>query len=143
VADSAAALDAGDLERAAERFIDFWTGTGAWARLPAARREPIASSVVNIRAWGTALFNEPTPLAAFSRLHVPVLYMLGKDSPASSRSVGRLLTRVLPRVEVVEFEGAGHMGPITHPELVNDAIARFLARQSKQESRTLTAVAAE
>jgi pimeloyl-ACP methyl ester carboxylesterase len=142
VADAAAALDAGDPERAAQRFIDFWTGTGAWARLPAARREPIASSVVNIRAWGSALFNEATPLDAFSRLNIPVFYMLGKDSPASSRSVGRLLTRVLPQVEVIEFPGVGHMGPITHPELINDAIAAFLARQSQREDATLAMVPA-
>jgi pimeloyl-ACP methyl ester carboxylesterase len=29
---------------------------------------------------------------------------------------------------MVEFEGLGHMGPITHPELVNGAIADFLER---------------
>jgi pimeloyl-ACP methyl ester carboxylesterase len=42
--------------------------------------------------------------------------------------VARLLTRVLPRVEVVGFDALGHMGPITHPEIVNDAIGRFLER---------------
>jgi pimeloyl-ACP methyl ester carboxylesterase len=42
--------------------------------------------------------------------------------------VARLLTRVLPRVEVVEFAGLGHMGPVTHPEVVNEAIRRFLER---------------
>jgi pimeloyl-ACP methyl ester carboxylesterase len=28
----------------------------------------------------------------------------------------------------VEFEALGHMGPITHPDAVNGAIARFLSR---------------
>jgi pimeloyl-ACP methyl ester carboxylesterase len=142
VADAGAAVDAGDLERAAERFIDFWTGTGSWDRTPDVRRAPIASSVADIRAWGGALFDEPTPIAAFSRLNVPVLYMLGKDSPASSRSVGRLLTSVLPRVEVIEFEGVGHMGPITHPEPVNEAITRFLDRQGEETNASPTALAA-
>ena len=32
----------------------------------------------------------------------------------------------LPRVEVLEFAELGHMGPVTHPEQVNAAIARFL-----------------
>jgi pimeloyl-ACP methyl ester carboxylesterase len=31
-------------------------------------------------------------------------------------------------VEVVEFEGLGHMGPVTHPEVVNEAISEFLER---------------
>jgi len=126
VADAATAIDAGDLHTAAERFIDFWMGNGAWARTPESRKEPIADSVANIRAWGKALFDEPTPLAAFSALNIPVLYMLGANSPASSHAVARLLTPVLPHVEVVEFAGVGHMGPITHPDLINDAIAGFL-----------------
>jgi pimeloyl-ACP methyl ester carboxylesterase len=123
-----AALDKGDAAGAAECFIDFWMGKGAWQQMPEPRKKPIASAVGNVRGWGKALFDEPTPLAAFAQLHIPVLYMLGKDSPSVSRGVGRLLTRVLPRVEFVEFEQMGHMGPITHPEVVNDAVARFLQR---------------
>jgi pimeloyl-ACP methyl ester carboxylesterase len=125
-AGAAAALDAGDLSGAAECFIDFWMGKGTWARTTESRKGPIAGSIVNIRGWARALFHEPTPLAAFSNLKVPVLYMMGSDSPASSRSVGQLLIRTLPRVQVVEFKGMGHMGPITHPEAVNEAISRFL-----------------
>ena len=128
VADSGAALDAGNPGAAAERFIDFWMGRGAWARTPEARRAPIMASVANVRGWKDALFDEPTPLAAFAALDVPVLYMTGGRSPASSLAVARLLTKTLPRVEVVEFGELGHMGPVTHPEVVNEAIARFLER---------------
>ena len=128
VAEAAAALDAGNPAGAAQCFIDFWMGTGAWARTPEPRKGPIASSVVNVRRWANALFGEPTPLEAFAALRVPVLFMIGKDSPASSRGVARLLTKTLPRVEVIEFEGLGHMGPVTHPDIVNEAISRFLER---------------
>jgi pimeloyl-ACP methyl ester carboxylesterase len=130
VAAAAAALDAGDLSSAAECFIDFWMGKGTWRRTPESRKGPISASVINVRGWARALFNEPTPLAAFCELNVPVLYMMGSDSPASSRGVGRLLMRALPQVQVVEFNGMGHMGPITHSEAVNEAISRFLERGS-------------
>jgi pimeloyl-ACP methyl ester carboxylesterase len=128
VAGAAAALDAANPDGAAECFIDFWMGEGTWVHTPEPRKGPIAASVTNVRGWARALFNEPAPLAAFSELNVPVLYMIGKDSPASSRGVGRLLIRALPQVQVVEFEGLGHMGPITHSEVVNEAISRFLER---------------
>ena len=95
---------------------------------PEARKPPLAESVVNVRRWAHALFNEPTPLAAFQSLDIPVLYMLGKSSTASAHGVARLLTKALPRVEVMAFDGLGHMGPITHPDPVNEAIARFLER---------------
>ncbi|HBX56894.1 alpha/beta fold hydrolase [Pseudomonas sp. UBA2684] len=123
---SAAALEAGNPERAAECFIDYWMGTGAWAQMPASRKTAIAASVANVRGWAGALLNEPTPLAAFAALPMPVLYLVGQHSPASSRGVARLLTQVLPQVRVVEFEGLGHMGPVTHANTVNAAIAHFL-----------------
>ena len=123
-------LNAGNRNGAAERFIDYWMGAGAWKQTPEPRQPPIAASVVNVRRWAHALMTEPAPLAAFRSLDVPVLYMTGSDSPASSLGVARLLKGALPRVETVEFKGLGHMGPVTHPDVVNEAIARFLARNS-------------
>ncbi|MDQ2928733.1 MAG: alpha/beta hydrolase [Caldimonas sp.] len=128
VAGAAAALDAGNPALAAECFIDYWMGPGAWARMPEPRKGPIARSIVNVGGWANALFGEEAPLQAFAAVDVPTLCMIGKDSPASSRGVARLLTRTLPQVQVIEFEGLGHMGPITHPEIVNEAIAHFLER---------------
>jgi pimeloyl-ACP methyl ester carboxylesterase len=128
VADAAIALDQGNREAAAERFIDYWMGSGSWKQTPENRKPPIAASVVKIRRWAHALFTEPTPLAAFRSLEIPVLYMVGKRSTASARGVARLLTKALPRVELLEFDELGHMGPITHPDPVNEAIAQFFER---------------
>ncbi len=123
---SAAALDAGDRDSAAMHFIDFWMGVGTWAATSEGRRRAISDSMVNVRRWGHALFGEATPVAAFAGLNMPVLFMLGGASPESSRSVGRLLVQVLPRVRIVEFDGVGHMGPVTHREMINAEIAKFL-----------------
>lgn len=128
VTDAGAALDAGNQAAAAERFIDYWMGTGSWKQTPEQRKPSIVASVTNVRRWAHALFKEPTPLKAFRSLAFPVLYMVGKRSTPSAHGVARLLTAALPRVEVVEFENLGHMGPITHPGVVNEAIERFLER---------------
>lgn len=79
------------------------------------------------RVRALALY-EPT-LFALIEADIPVLYMIGKRSTASAHGVARLLAPALPRAEVLEFDRLGHMGPITHPEPVNEAIARFLARE--------------
>jgi pimeloyl-ACP methyl ester carboxylesterase len=136
IADASIALDAGNQDAAAERFIDYWMGTGSWQKTPDRRKAPIAASVKNVRRWGHALFTEPTPLATFRSLNIPVLYMVGTRSTSSALGVAQLLAYELPRVELVEFGELGHMGPITHPALVNDAIARFLERAIL--SRTVT-----
>ena len=102
--------------------------SSARAGTPEPRQTAIGASLVSIRRWAHALFREPPPLAAFGALDVPVLYLVGQRSTAAAHAVARLLVAALPRVERVELEGLGHMGPVSHPEVVNDAIAGFIAR---------------
>jgi pimeloyl-ACP methyl ester carboxylesterase len=126
--DAAAALARGDSDAAGERFIDYWMGAGAWSAMPPARRPAVAHSMHGIGHWAHALFNEPATLSAFAGLGVPVLYLVGGRSPASSLGVFDLLKDALPNVRVQQFDDLGHMGPVTHPGPVNEAIARhFLA----------------
>lgn len=120
------ALDAGDAEAAAAHFIDFWMGGGSWQATPTSRKGPIAESVKNVRRWAHALMTDPTPLAAFTALDMPVLYLVGQDSPESAQAVERALSPQLPNVRVVRVEGWGHMAPITHAEAVNARIAEFV-----------------
>lgn len=126
VRQAAAALDRGDPGGAAEAFIDYWMEPGSWAATPEARQPAIAASIVNVRRWAHALTTEPTPLAAFRRLAVPVLLMVGGRTTASAQAVADLLLTALPQVRLQRFEALGHMGPVTHPESVNAAIADFL-----------------
>jgi pimeloyl-ACP methyl ester carboxylesterase len=123
---SAAALDRGDTESAARHFIDFWTGAGSWSATPPQRRPAITDSIINVRRWAHALLNESTPAHAFAKLDIPILYMLGAQSPEPAHAVARVLLPVLKRVRVVEFPGLGHMAPVTHPEPVNAEVAAFL-----------------
>jgi pimeloyl-ACP methyl ester carboxylesterase len=128
VVESVKALERGDAAQAARCFIDFWMGEGSFDRMPERVQAATAESVQNIQGWKDALFDEPTPLQAFAGLQIPVLLMVGKRSPLSSRAVAQRLKRVLPKVEVVELEGLGHMGPVTHPDTVNPLICRFMER---------------
>ena len=100
--------------------------SGTWAQMPEPRKALITSGIAHIRSWASALLEESTPLKSFTGLSVPVLLMIGKRSPPSSLAVAKLLVEALPRVEFMEFEELGHMGPVTHPAVVNEAIAGFL-----------------
>jgi pimeloyl-ACP methyl ester carboxylesterase len=72
------------------------------------------------------LFTEPTPVHAFAALDIPILYMLGGSSTESAHAVARVLLPVLRRAKRVEFAGLGHMAPVTHPEVINAEIEKFL-----------------
>ena len=126
VSAAASALEQGDQDAAARHFIDFWMGSGSWAATPPLRNPAIADTVANVRRWKHALFAAQTPLEAFAALDMPILYMLGEASPESAHAVARELVPVLPRVTVVRFAGLGHMAPVTHSEIANAEIERFL-----------------
>ena len=119
-------VEKGDFNATAERFVDYWTGDGAWAAIPEPRRPGIAQAVRAVKPEWHALFHDSTPLEAFVSINIPTLLLTGTRSKASALAVARLLTKVLPRVRVQEIEGVGHMAPVTHPELINPLIERFL-----------------
>lgn len=131
--DTSAAVALGELERAAERFTDYWMGPGTWASIPAPRRTAVAQAMSDVRSEWSALFADTTPLSAYSSLKVPTLYLTGSESPASAREVARLLIKTLPDVTTVEVPGAGHMAPITHPGIINAAIEAHLAHAAADD----------
>lgn len=120
------ALDLGDRDAAARHFIDFWMGTGSWSATASQRKPAITESMANIRRWSHALLTEPTTVGAFASLDIPILYMLGGSSPESAHAVARVLLPVLRGARVVEFPGLGHMAPVTHSQVINAEIAKFL-----------------
>ncbi|MEO7339060.1 MAG: alpha/beta hydrolase [Caldimonas sp.] len=124
--DAAEAVERGDSVAAAERFIDFWMGEGAWAAMPPARQPAVAASMRNMRLWRDLLFGADVSVAALRALEVPVLCLWGDRSPESSLSVMRVLESTLPHATLAPQAGLGHMGPITHPDRVNARIAEFL-----------------
>ena len=87
---------------------------------------PLTQRMHKVAAEWHAASNEPTPLAEFASLDTPALYLTGALSRAPARESAALLAPVLPEVELMEFDGMDHMGPITHPERVNSAIERYI-----------------
>jgi len=129
ISNAARALESNDPDTAAQCFIDYWMGPGAWQRVPKERKPAILASIIDIPHWAHALTQDPTPLDALRSLDMPVLLLAGQHSPVSSLAVTRLLTDTLPNVRRVDFSGLGHMAPVTDPERVNGEIEAFLTRR--------------
>jgi hypothetical protein len=116
-------VDEGNLNAAAQRFVDYWAGADTWAVTPEARRPLLAAAMRAVKSEWHAAFYEPAPLSGFASVHVPTLFLTGTKSMASALAVAGLVTAVLPRVHIEEIEGVGHMAPITHPDTVNPSSA--------------------
>jgi pimeloyl-ACP methyl ester carboxylesterase len=119
--------DAGGTDEAWLRgFVDWWNGAGAWERLGEETR-------ASFRSVGWKLFQEvmslgadTTERATYGTITVPTLLLAGERTPLTERRVVERLGAALPRATVRFLPGAGHMGPITHTPIVNEAIAAHL-----------------
>jgi pimeloyl-ACP methyl ester carboxylesterase len=128
-------LNGGAMERAARRFVDFWSGDGAWSRLAPDRRAAFARRMPTIRAHFASLMSDAATLADYGRIAAPVLYLTGRKTRPSTRRIGELLRRALPHVDAMTFDGMDHLGPVTHAGLVAGVIARFIGDRSTTAER--------
>jgi pimeloyl-ACP methyl ester carboxylesterase len=105
---------AGALHAAAHRFVDYWSGDGAWAALGKRHQDALAARMPKVQAEFEALFTDPVPAAAYRALHMPVHLMGAERSPLPARQVMALLADELPQAGGVTLRGLGHMAPVTH-----------------------------
>ncbi len=113
-----------DLERAAERFVDYWARAGAFAAMPAAHRTAVAASMPKVaRGWG-----EITRVPAdYARVEVPATTVLtAARSPRPLRWIARRVAERVRGARLLELAGVGHLAPVTHPAAVAEAIRGHL-----------------
>jgi pimeloyl-ACP methyl ester carboxylesterase len=107
-------------------FVDYWNGRGTWAQLSAVRRDSLLARAPQVIRDFEAIFAERIPLAGLRKVQIPALIILGTDSPAPARLVGRAIAGVLPCGSMTTVRGAGHMLPTTHPEALMAILAARL-----------------
>lgn len=119
---------------AAELFVDYWSGAGAWERLEPRQQVAIATRMPTVITHFDTLLAEPLPRATPCRLVMPMLVMHGTRTTHAARCVARLLERWLPGAEHEAMPGLGHMGPLTNPERVNPRLIRFLCEAAQRSA---------
>lgn len=126
----------GDLSAAARRFVDYWSGKGAWDAIPVEKKHALAQKMPTVLANFEALVSAPDLIAGLADLRMPTLCLAGRESPASVNAISGLLQQALPWATTHHFPGMGHMGPITHADIVNEQIAAFIQRHVSDPDHT-------
>jgi pimeloyl-ACP methyl ester carboxylesterase len=67
---------------------------------------------------------DPAVLGAIS---VPVLVLHGSDTKRLFAASARAVTDRVPNARRQEIPGAGHAGPLTHPEAIAEALTEFFS----------------
>jgi pimeloyl-ACP methyl ester carboxylesterase len=69
---------------------------------------------------------ESTPAESYTSIHAPLLVLRGDASPLSVRRAGALVAHAVAGARLETIAGAGHMGPLTHRDPVNERIAAHI-----------------
>jgi len=121
---------AGDHRTAAQQFVEYWNGPGAWPAL----REEAQADVIHYMPKACldfrALRFERTPFAVYRHFGCPVLLLTGQHTRELTRLIARQLARSLRFGLPQTVDGAGHMGPVTHPDAVAALMAGFIQRHA-------------
>jgi pimeloyl-ACP methyl ester carboxylesterase len=56
----------------------------------------------------------------------------GRADQLAAKGIIDVLLSIWPAAEYAQIAGAGHMSALTHAELVNDIIVRFLEKHTKR-----------
>ena len=135
-------LRADDAPAAAARFVDYWGGSGSWQRLSTGQQAGMARRMPVIAAHFTGLARDVPRLADYRCLRAPVLLLAGSEMRSPMRRVRELLRFGLPHSTVETMAGMGHMGPITHANIVARRIAAFVRAHASVRDGTSSRLAA-
>lgn len=123
----------GHHDAAMRRFVDYWNGDGAWQRMRESRRAELCGLSGTALLNFNAISNDLTPLAAYRRIHLPTLLIRGRQTRTVTARITDLLAASLRDASSVIVENAGHMLPLTHPELVNATISGHIMEYAATE----------
>ena len=122
--DYIASFEGGD-GRAIRKMIDFWFGSGAFARLPDGPRsyllEHTADNVRDVRA----LFRTRYSRDELRALVTPVTVVYGGDSPDPNARIAAALASSVAHGKLVRLDGATHALTTTHVDAVAAQIAEL------------------
>jgi pimeloyl-ACP methyl ester carboxylesterase len=123
----AAAVQASEPD-APRRVIDFWGGTGAYARMPESVQAYCRqTAAVNVLDWQTDL-SMPVTAQDLARLSCPVLLVRGEHANAAMVQVTEVLRHALPNVQPAVVADAGHFLVTTHPTPCAQLLGLFLTQ---------------
>jgi pimeloyl-ACP methyl ester carboxylesterase len=117
----------GEWATAAEKFADYWGGAGTWWEMSLDRRIAFSEALrPNFFEWD-AVMNETTPVEQWATL-LPraTLSVCDPGTVLPIREIDALLRRSCFGWAYKEVPGAGHMAPLTRPDLINPLVGSFL-----------------
>jgi pimeloyl-ACP methyl ester carboxylesterase len=122
-----ASVAQGEPERGVAGFVEGWNEV-RWPTLPQATRDKLTQAADLLVAETASTAGAQAPTAAINSMGIPVTIVRGANSPPLAHRMASRFAALLDNVEVVDVEGAGHMGPVIAPHLVAPVLHLVVAR---------------
>jgi pimeloyl-ACP methyl ester carboxylesterase len=120
------ALQQSGAETAIRPFMDFWTGSGSWDRLPLFVRAEMLKSVRKIALDWQAAFAFAPDRQNLAALGPRTLLVRGTESPRPMLELVDALHALMPGSTRLTIEGANHLLPLTHADALTNSILSHL-----------------
>jgi pimeloyl-ACP methyl ester carboxylesterase len=131
----AAGLMKGDRANAMRDFLDFWTGEGAWLRLPERHRQAALGMADKVRLdWEASFAFDPSP-GQLIALADRTLLVRGERSPEPMIHLVEALHRLMPGSRLEVITGANHLLPLTHEGELARALDETLRAVEERDFR--------
>jgi pimeloyl-ACP methyl ester carboxylesterase len=116
----------------AEKFADYWTGAGTWREMSPDRRLAFSEALKPTLFEWDAVMDDMTPVEDWAAV-LPTATLLAFDPAGTSptREIAAIMRRFCPGWTCAEVRGAGHMAPLTRPDLINPLVCSFLESAAK------------
>jgi pimeloyl-ACP methyl ester carboxylesterase len=117
---------AADHEHWLRSFVEYWGGEGGWDALREEARAEFRRVGWVLKEEVITLGEDATSASAYGVLTCPVTLITGALSPLAAGRVVAHLGKAVPHAKVVVLPGVGHMGPLTHADVVNEIVVDAL-----------------
>jgi pimeloyl-ACP methyl ester carboxylesterase len=115
-------LISGTYQAAAQTFVEYWSGEAGWHALRPSARDRMIRWLPKAALDFRALLFDDASLVNYCSIACPVLLLRGEHAPRPSRLIVEALAELMPCARIEVLAEAGHMGPITHADLVSGLI---------------------
>lgn len=118
---------AGEWLKAAEKFADYWGGSGTWSTTPDERKATFAEALKpNFHEWD-AVMDETTSLQEWVEvLPKNTVVASAQETVRPIREIVELMQKNCSAWRYEQISEGGHMAPLTRPDIVNPLVASIL-----------------
>jgi pimeloyl-ACP methyl ester carboxylesterase len=124
-------VDTGMTMQAAQRFVNFWSGPGAFSALPLEKQAAFAQHMCKVKLDFHACRSERSAVPKLGYLQMPALLMNGRHGLQVMRKNLSILQLAFDDCMLAELPG-GHMAPVENRLQIDSVISTFIRKSERQ-----------